>query len=114
MTAQGEGALNAMFAPPLKASLVLLLFLFPACAAYSYQLQWPPGATAAQYKKDSEECDAETRTGFAELTNEMGSVATSMADDDMRRLWNRCMASRGYELVKVPRNAATPSPPPAR
>jgi hypothetical protein len=88
----------------MKPSLLLLLFLSAACGAYTYQLRWPEGTTEAQFKKDSEECNAETRTGFDELANEMGSVATSMADREDAELWNRCMGSRGYERVKVPRN----------
>ena len=82
--------------------LLLLLFLLPACVATTYQLQWPQGTTAAQYEKDSEACEVDARTGFAELPNEMNAVGTSAADDDSKRLWNRCMESKGYARVKAP------------
>ncbi|HKA32852.1 MAG TPA: hypothetical protein VKH64_06540 [Candidatus Binatia bacterium] len=94
--------------------LLFLLFLLAACGAYTYQLRWPEGTTAAQFKKDSDECETEPRTGFADLTNEMNDVGTSMAErDDSRKLWYSCMESRGYALVKAPRGQAA-SPPPVR
>ena len=64
---------------------------------------------------DSAECETETSAAFVDLANEMSSVATSMADrDDAQRLWNRCMGSRGYELVKTPSNEPAASPPAAQ
>lgn len=77
--------------------LLLVCFFLAACGAFKYQLRWPEGTTAAQFKKDSAECETEPRTGFVDLANEMDAVGTSMAErDDSRRLWNRCMESRGY------------------
>ncbi|HEY1372205.1 MAG TPA: hypothetical protein VGH50_07025 [Candidatus Binatia bacterium] len=91
--------------------LLFLCFLLAACGAYTYQLKWPEGTTAAQFKKDSAACEAEPRTGFVDLTNEMNDVGTSMAErDDSERLWNRCMEARAYELVKVPRGQAASAP----
>ena len=86
---------------------LLLCFLLTACGAYTYQLQWPQGTTEAQFKKDSSECESETRTGFADLANEMNAVGTHAADEDSQSFWNRCMESKGYTRVKVPRSQAT-------
>jgi hypothetical protein len=85
--------------------LLLLSLILSACGVTSYQLKWPEGTTPAQYQKDSEACESEARTGFAELSNEMNAVGTSAADDDSKRLWNRCMESKGYALIKVPGRA---------
>jgi hypothetical protein len=91
--------------------LLLLLFLLAACGAYTYRLKWPEGTTAAQFKKDSAACETEPGTGFVDLANEMNDVGTSMAErDDSQRLWSRCMESRGYTLVKVPRSQAATTP----
>jgi hypothetical protein len=88
---------------PMK-TLIVPLFLLAACTSYGYQLRWPEGTTAAQYKKDSDECEIETGTGFVDLANEMDAVGTSAAArDDSRMLWNRCMGARGYKLVRAPR-----------
>jgi hypothetical protein len=66
--------------------------------------------TAAQFKKDGYECES-ARTGFVDLANEMDAVGTSAADrDDAQRIWNRCMESKGYELVKVPRSQPAAAP----
>jgi hypothetical protein len=83
--------------------LLFLFFLLAGCGAYTYQLKWPEGTTAVQYKQDSEACEVEARTGFADLANEMNAVGTRAADVDSQRLWNSCMESRGYALVKTPR-----------
>ena len=85
-------------------ALLLLFVLAAACRTYTYQLRWPEGATAAQFKMDSDAC-ASARPAFDDSANEMNAVGTSAADrDDTQRLWNRCMESRGYERVKAPRS----------
>ena len=83
---------------------LILLFLLTACRAYTDQLRWPEGTTTAQFKKDSGECEVETRTHFVDVANEMNAVGTSTGDgDDSQRLWYRCMELKRYEVVKVPR-----------
>jgi hypothetical protein len=94
-----------------KLNRLPLCFLLAACGgAYTYELKWPEGTTAAQYKKDGDACEIEARTGFADLANEMNAVGTRAADEDSQRHWNRCMESRGYALVKVPRRQAASAP----
>jgi|GEM_PF-1739313 len=94
---------------------LILLFLLAACRAYTDQLRWPEGTTTAQFKKDSDECEVETRTHFVDVANEMNAVGTSTGDgDDARRFWYRCMDLKGYALVKVPRSQPTTPQPEAQ
>lgn len=80
----------------------LLLSALVSCRSYTYQLNWPEGTTVAQHKKDSYECEIETRS-VAHTTLRPGT------------LYNRCMEARGYELVRVPRRQPkVPAPPDAQ
>src|SRR5437899_9366442 len=78
-------------------SLATLSFLLSACASTSWS---KPGATQAEYNKDSYECERDMRqsggygTGLAGALNAQGFA-------------ERCMIARGYTKVTVP-DTATP------
>jgi len=101
---------------------LVVAWMTAGCRPYTYQLLWPQGITAAQYKKDAYECRIETRTGSVYVSTgnaaaDAGAAFISAREEHKTKTnYNDCMAIKGYELVKVPRGAGriTPRPEPIR
>jgi MFS family permease len=71
---------------------VLAGLLTSACETAMYSMEWAkPGMDAQQYRRDAYEC---------QRVATMSRTADAYAGSSMRRMYMRCMESRGYTLVE--------------
>lgn len=71
---------------------VLAALMTSACGTAMYSMEWTkPGLDAQQYRRDAYECQRHAT---------MSRVADDHAGSSTRRMYMRCMESRGYTLVE--------------